>query len=106
MAGRDKGRGQVFLREDPTPRHCLFPELLQHSVWMERLVGWGPPPAPAVFLFCAHQCLVSPAHAERYGTLGEQGWRQQAMLAGKEDVQRSPFALKPCVNIVKVNTDP
>lgn len=52
-----------------TPRHCLFPELLRCSVWMERLVGRGPP-ATSVFLFCAQQCLISSAHAERYDSEG------------------------------------
>lgn len=70
---KGQGQGQVFLGEDPPPpppRHCLFPELLQCSVWMERLVGRGPPPATSVFLFCAQQCLISPAHAEGYDSEG------------------------------------
>lgn len=69
-AGTGKGRDTSSSGKTPTLRHCLFPELLQCSLWMEKLLGQVPPPAASGFLFCAQQCLISPHRAERCDSEG------------------------------------
>lgn len=68
---KGQGQGQVFLGEEPPPPQALpLSRAAAISVWTERLVGWGPPPATSLFLFCAQQCLILPAHAEGYDSEG------------------------------------
>lgn len=70
--------------------------------------GWwvGDPLLLPLFFSSVPSSASSRPPMRKGMTLREQGWHQRAMLAGEEDVQRPPFALKPCVNIVKANPDP
>lgn len=103
---KGQGQGQVFLGEDPPPQ-----DTASFQSCCNALFGWKgwwvrDPLLLPLFFSSVPSSASSRPPMQKGMTLREQGWRQRAMLAGEEDVEWPPFALKPCVNIVKANPDP
>lgn len=77
----------------PTPRHCLFPELLQHCL-DGKVGGSGISSCSRCFSLLCPPVPRLTGPCRKVWNSGGARLASASHAAGKEDVQRSPFALK------------